>query len=210
MFLAGSWGSLFSRHFVMRCYWWTFLLSAPAVSAGLQICVRGKPPGFFFFFHYCSPNVQGITVHVTQQTLVYKARLCSATLLLLYASWLAGKENIGLGRVVRWSCEVGQNLMTFARLPQITATSSKETTTSSWKTAAWRSSSWVKSQRTGSAAERRRLTTDSFLKWQLASQGHCFRIAHYLRLPQCTASCKFLPWQPCTFLWKMRRAFQPV
>lgn len=49
----------------------------------------------------------------------------------------------------------------------------------------------------------------NFLNWQLASKGHCFRIAHYLRLPQCTASCKFLSRQLCTFLRKMC-AFQPV
>lgn len=64
IFLAGSWGSPFSHHCVMRCCWSTFLLSAPAVSAALQICVRGKPPAFFFFpllltkrtGHYCTCN----------------------------------------------------------------------------------------------------------------------------------------------------------
>lgn len=94
-----------------------------------QICVNGKPPVFFFPLllsrhtgHYCTYD--------TANTL-HKARLCSATLLPLCAFCRAGKEN-----TARWSREFGQNLMTFARPPQITATSSKETTTSSWRTAA--------------------------------------------------------------------------
>lgn len=182
-----KWSLFWWCHFLLWSLWYNHLLSAVQVPSSFKFMSMANPQVYF-----------SITAQQPYRAFTVQATQCGCALLhccLCYVVCSEGKKNTRLKK----------NLLTFAHLSQITATSSRETTTSSWRTAAWRSSSWVKSQRTGSVAERPCLTTDSFLKWQLASKGHCLGIAQHCWLSRCAASCRFLP----VHLYG-RCAFQPV